>query len=79
MNKCNDLIPGGYFIIKALEQGVQVIGLTRGDSTKPHHTENLDKGEVLVLQFTEKTSFVKVRGKAKIVTPFGVVCSGDGE
>jgi transcription attenuation protein (tryptophan RNA-binding attenuator protein) len=60
-----------YFIIKAKENGVQVIGLTRGKDTRFHHTEKLDKGEVMLAQFTEHTSAVKVRGKAKIITRYG--------
>lgn len=62
-----------YFIVKAKENGVQVIGLTRGQDTRFHHTEKLDKGEVLIAQFTEHTSAVKIRGKAEVVTKHGVV------
>ncbi|WP_044641557.1 trp RNA-binding attenuation protein MtrB [Risungbinella massiliensis] len=62
-----------YFIIKAEENGVNVIGLTRGKDTRFHHSEKLDKGEVMIAQFTEHTSAVKVRGKARIITPFGEV------
>jgi len=29
---------------------VNIIGLTRGKDTKFHHTEKLDKGEVLIAQ-----------------------------
>ena len=66
-----------YVCIKALEKGVSVIGVTRGDDTKFHHTEKLDTGEVLIAQFTEKTSAMKVRGKADIYTQFGMIHSGD--
>ena len=66
-----------YIVIKAIGSPVQIIRLTRGDSTKPHHTENLDKNEVFVMQFTEKTSAIKVRGKAEIYTRHGVVTSGE--
>ncbi|AUS08695.1 trp RNA-binding attenuation protein MtrB [Laceyella sacchari] len=62
-----------YILIKAKENGVNVIGLTRGKDTRFHHSEKLDKGEVMVAQFTEHTSAVKVRGKATIITPFGSV------
>ena len=34
-----------YIVLKALENGVTLIGLTRGKDTKFHHTEKLDKGE----------------------------------
>ncbi|WP_138492966.1 trp RNA-binding attenuation protein MtrB [Paenibacillus pinistramenti] len=64
---------GDYFVVKAKEQGVQVIGLTRGKDTRFHHTEKLDKGEVLIAQFTDHTSAVKVRGKAVIMTKLGVI------
>lgn len=68
-----------FFIIKAEENGVDVIGLTRGKETKLNHTEKLDRGEVMIAQFTEHTSAVKVRGKATIITPFGTVNSIDEE
>ena len=56
-----------YFVIKAKDNGVHVIGLTRGQDTKFHHTEKLDKGEVMIAQFTEHTSAIKIRGKAIIM------------
>ncbi|TCS93402.1 trp RNA-binding attenuation protein MtrB [Hazenella coriacea] len=61
---------GEYFIIKAKENGVNVIGLTRGKDTRFHHSEKLDEGEVMIAQFTEHTSAVKIRGKATIITSF---------
>jgi len=62
-----------YFVIKAKENGVQVIGLTRGQDTRFHHTEKLDKGEVMIAQFTAHTSAVKVRGKALVMTKYGIM------
>ncbi|MBU5466585.1 trp RNA-binding attenuation protein MtrB [Virgibacillus sp. MSJ-26] len=62
-----------FFIVKALEDGVNVIGLTRGTDTRFHHTEKLDKGEIMLAQFTEHTSAVKVRGKALIQTQHGEI------
>jgi transcription attenuation protein (tryptophan RNA-binding attenuator protein) len=62
-----------YFVIKAKENGVQVIGLTRGQDTKFHHTEKLDKGEIMIAQFTAHTSAVKIRGKAVVMTKHGVM------
>jgi transcription attenuation protein (tryptophan RNA-binding attenuator protein) len=62
-----------YVVIKAIEDGVNVIGLTRGSDTKFHHSEKLDKGEVMIAQFTEHTSAIKIRGKAKIFTSYGEV------
>lgn len=64
---------GDYFVVKAKEQGVTVIGLTRGKDTRFHHTEKLDKGEVLIAQFTDHTSAVKVRGKALVYTKHGII------
>lgn len=60
-----------YIVIKAKEDGVNVIGLTRGSDTRFHHSEKLDSGEVMIAQFTEHTSAIKVRGNAHIYTPFG--------
>ncbi len=65
-----------YIVIKALENGVTIIGLTRGRDTKFHHTEKLDKGEVLLVQFTEHTSAMKIRGNAEISHRYGFVMSG---
>jgi len=65
-----------YIAIAAEENGVNVIGLTRGKDTRLHHTEILDKGEVLIAQFTKNTSAIKVRGKAKIYCSHGVIESG---
>ncbi|ABO67499.1 Trp RNA-binding attenuation protein [Geobacillus thermodenitrificans NG80-2] len=62
-----------FVVIKALEDGVNVIGLTRGADTRFHHSEKLDKGEVLIAQFTEHTSAIKVRGKAYIQTRHGAI------
>jgi len=62
-----------YVVIKAIDDGVNVIGLTRGSDTKFHHSEKLDKGEVLIAQFTEHTSAIKIRGNAKILTHLGEI------
>lgn len=66
-----------YFVVKALEDGVTIYGLTRGRDTRFHHTEKLDQGEVMIAQFTEHTSAVKIRGRAVIWTKHGQVSSGD--
>jgi len=68
-----DMIHTDYVVIKAKDNGVQVMGLTRGADTKFHHTEKLDKGEVMIAQFTEHTSAIKVRGKATILTKYGTI------
>lgn len=66
-----------YIVVKALENGVTIIGLTRGKDTKFHHSEKLDKGEVMVAQFTEHTSAIKIRGKAEILTRHGRIFTDD--
>jgi len=67
---------GRYIVVKALEDGVTVMGLTRGRDTRSHHSERLDAGEVLVAQFTELTAVIKVRGRAEILTEVGALQSG---
>lgn len=69
------MINSDYIVIEAEEDGVNVIGLTRGENTKFHHSEKLDAGEVMIAQFTEHTSAMKIRGKAKIYTAHGVIQS----
>jgi Tryptophan RNA-binding attenuator protein. len=64
-----------YICVQALEDGVSIIGMTRGRDTRLHHTEKLDSGEVCVLQFTENTSAIKVRGNAIIYTRHGQIKS----
>ncbi|MCF8009960.1 MAG: trp RNA-binding attenuation protein MtrB [Clostridiales bacterium] len=66
-----------YVMIKALDNGVTIIGLTRGRDTKFHHTEKLDRGEVMIAQFTEHTSAIKIRGKAEIITKHGNMHTND--
>jgi transcription attenuation protein (tryptophan RNA-binding attenuator protein) len=65
-----------YIVVRALEDGVIVMGLTRGRDTRSHHSERLDAGEVLIAQFTELTAVIKVRGRAEILTDVGQVVSG---
>ena len=65
-----------FVVVKALENAVNLIGMTRGRDTRLLHTEKLDAGEVIVAQFTENTSAMKIRGKARIYTAYGVVESG---
>lgn len=66
-----------YIVVKALEDGVSIMGLTRGSNTRFHHTEKLNKGEVYIAQFTEFTSAVKINGNAEIYTKHGRVASGN--
>ncbi|MEQ8200652.1 MAG: trp RNA-binding attenuation protein MtrB [Syntrophomonadaceae bacterium] len=75
MNK--EYLGEDYIVIKALENGVTIIGLTRGQDTKFHHTEKLDKGEILVVQFTAHTSAIKIRGNAEVIHRFGTTM-GEG-
>src|SRR3981189_695773 len=67
---------GRYIVVKALEAGVVIMGLTRGKDTRSHHSERLDAGEVLVAQFTALTAAIKIRGKAEVMTDMGKLDSG---
>ena len=62
---------GGGFAVRALADGVCVIGISRGQVSKLQHTEHLERGEVMVAEFTESISAVKIRGRAEILTPYG--------
>ena len=64
-----------YIVVKALENGVNIIGLTSGKDTKIHHTEKLDKGEVFLAQFTDVTTAIKINGAAEIYTKHGKLMS----
>ena len=64
-----------YVVVKALEDGVTVIGVTRGAENKFLHTEKLDDGEVWIAQFTENISAMKIRGKAVIQSKHGEIHS----
>ena len=44
-------ISGDYVSVLALEDGVTIIGLTRGKDTKFNHTEKLDRGEVMIFRY----------------------------
>ena len=70
-----ELATGRYIVVKALEDGVTIMGLTRGRDTRSHHSERLDAGEVMIAQFTELTAAIKIRGKAEIHTDVGRVNS----
>jgi transcription attenuation protein (tryptophan RNA-binding attenuator protein) len=76
MDANREEVLGEYFVIKAEEDGVNVIGLTRGAETKFFHTEKLDRGEVMIAQFTAHTSAIKVHGRATIQTKHGTMISG---
>ena len=64
-----------YIVVKALENGVNIIGLTSGKDTKFHHTEKLDKGEVFLAQFPDVTTAIKNNGAAEIFTKHGKLMS----
>ncbi|MDF9408960.1 MAG: Transcription attenuation protein MtrB [Pelotomaculum sp. PtaB.Bin013] len=70
-------VTGEYVVIKALDNGVTIIGLTRGKDTKFHHSEKLDEGEIMIAQFTEHTSAIKIRGRVELLTRHGRISSGD--
>mgnify|MGYP001387874270 CR=1 FL=1 len=76
MQERREDIAAEYIVVKALEDGVTIIGLTRGKDTRFHHSEKLDRGEVMVAQFTEHTSAIKIRGRAEVLTKHGVVQAG---
>lgn len=76
MDQQNEEMANDYIVVKALENGVNLIGMTRGRDTRLLHTEKLDEGEVIIAQFTENTSAMKIRGKAEIYTKFGNITSG---
>lgn len=64
---------GDYVVIKALENGVTVIGVTRGSENRFLYTEKLDEGEIWIAQFTEHVSAMKIRGAAIIYTKYGMI------
>ena len=66
-----------YIAVVAEEDGVTIIGLTSGSDTKFHHTEKLDKGEAFICQFTDVTTAIKIRGKAKVLTGMGSFETGE--
>ena len=70
------IAPQEYVLVKAEENGVTISGLTRGKDTRLSHSEKLDQGEVMLLQFTQHISAVKVRGKARIYTKHGIIEAG---
>ena len=74
--RLKDMVSADYVVVRAEENGVTVIGLTRGPETRFSHTEKLDEGEVWISQFTENTSAIKVRGSATIYSKHGVIRSG---
>lgn len=76
MEDINNSLVGDYVVVKAEDNNVQVIGLTRGNMTKPHHTEILQNGELLIMQFTENTSAVKIRGNCTVYSKHGQVIGG---
>ncbi|MCE5200904.1 MAG: trp RNA-binding attenuation protein MtrB [Synergistaceae bacterium] len=67
---------GDYIVVKALENGVTVTGVTRGAENKFLHTEKLDDGEIWIAQFTEHISAMKIRGAASVFTKHGEIKSG---
>ncbi|NLW25424.1 MAG: trp RNA-binding attenuation protein MtrB [Clostridia bacterium] len=73
----NYMVNSDYVVVKALDNGVNISGLTRGKDTKFHHTEKLDRGEVMIAQFTEQTSAIKIKGRARVYTAHGIIEAGD--
>ncbi|MBE3571935.1 MAG: trp RNA-binding attenuation protein MtrB [Moorella humiferrea] len=77
MENRENVTAADFIAIKALENGVTIIGLTRGKDTKFHHSEKLDKGEIMIAQFTEHTSAMKIRGRALVLTKYGSLEAGE--
>ncbi|OPY57307.1 MAG: Transcription attenuation protein MtrB [Pelotomaculum sp. PtaU1.Bin035] len=77
MQEMLDVVTGEYVVIKALDKGVTIIGLTRGKDTKFHHSEKLDEGEIMIAQFTEHTSAIKIRGRVELLTKHGRIRTGE--
>jgi transcription attenuation protein (tryptophan RNA-binding attenuator protein) len=75
-NTYDHSVQGDYVAVRAEEDGVTIIGLTRGKDTRLHHNEKMDVGEVIILQFTEHISGIKIRGQAEIFTKYGTLKSG---
>lgn len=67
-----------YIVVQALEDGVNVIGMTRGRDTRLQHTERLSAGEILVAEFTDNISAIKVAGKARVLTKHGTLDPAGG-
>ena len=76
MNETTNQVSEDFIVVKAEEDGVNIIGITRGKDSKFHHTERLDSGEVYIAQFTEITSAMKIKGKATIYCKHGIVTAG---
>ena len=72
----NNKAQSDFVVVKALEDGVNVMGLTRGGATWDYRGEKLGGGEVYIAQFTETTSAIKINGRASILTAYGAVESG---
>jgi len=64
-----ELATGRYIVVKALEDGVTIMGLTLGRDTRSHHSERLDAGEVMIAQFTELTAAISRSGARRRSTP----------
>ena len=65
-----------YIVVKALENGVNIIGLTSGKGIQSFIIrEKLDKGEVFLAQFTDVTTAIKINGAAEIYTKHGKLMS----
>jgi len=66
-----DIPRGSGFAVLAQGDGVQIIGISRGVVSKLQHTERLEPGEAMIGEFTGTVSAIKVRGPARVYTPWG--------
>lgn len=69
-------VKADYIVVRALEPGVTVTGVTRGAENRFLHTEKLEEGELWIAQFTENISAMKIRGHATVLTAYGEIESG---
>jgi len=76
LNENTNQLCEDFIVVKAEEDGVNIIGITRGKDSKFHHTERLDGGEVYIAQFTETTSAMKIKGNATIYCKHGIITAG---
>ena len=64
-----------YIVVKALENCVNIIGLTSGKYTKFNHTDKIYNLDVFIAQFTDVTKAIKINGAAEIYTKHGKLMS----
>ena len=76
MDKELDKILGDYVVIKAEEDGVALLVLQEAE-IRDFIIQKSWIRVVVIAQFTENTSAIKIRGKAKILCRHGEISSGE--